>query len=32
MNHLKKKGIRSVAGLLQDQFGLADVRLENMDG
>ena len=30
MNNLKKKRIRSVAGLLQDQFGLALVRLENM--
>ncbi|KAF4387301.1 hypothetical protein F8388_016710 [Cannabis sativa] len=31
MNHLKNKRIRSVADLLQDQFGLALVRLENMD-
>nr|QVX31343.1 RNA polymerase beta subunit [Euonymus maackii]UWM12749.1 RNA polymerase beta subunit [Euonymus maackii] len=30
MNHLKNKRIRSVADLLQDQFGLALVRLENM--
>ena len=30
MNHLKKKRIRSVANLLQDQFGLALVRLENV--
>ncbi|KAM6547280.1 hypothetical protein CsatB_018956 [Cannabis sativa] len=30
MNHLKNKCIRSVADLLQDQFGLALVRLENM--
>ncbi|KAF3452183.1 hypothetical protein FNV43_RR08281 [Rhamnella rubrinervis] len=30
MNHLKKKHIRSVADLLQDPFGLALVRLENM--
>ncbi|KAL0920883.1 hypothetical protein M5K25_007898 [Dendrobium thyrsiflorum] len=29
MNHLKKKHIRSVADLLQDQFGLALVHLEN---
>nr|YP_009449783.1 RNA polymerase beta subunit [Tacca leontopetaloides]ANA91311.1 RNA polymerase beta subunit [Tacca leontopetaloides] len=29
MNHLKNKRIRSVANLLQDQFGLALVRLEN---
>nr|WCF66316.1 RNA polymerase beta subunit [Paris mairei] len=29
MNHLKNKRIRSVADLLQDQFGLALVRLEN---
>nr|YP_009351963.1 RNA polymerase beta subunit [Schoepfia jasminodora]AQW41680.1 RNA polymerase beta subunit [Schoepfia jasminodora] len=28
-NHLKNKRIRSVAGLLQDQFGLALIRLEN---
>jgi DNA-directed RNA polymerase subunit beta len=28
MNHLKKKRIHSVADLLQDQFGLALVRLE----
>ena len=27
MNHLKNKRIRSVADLLQDQFGLALVRL-----
>ncbi|KAF4383785.1 hypothetical protein G4B88_020107 [Cannabis sativa] len=31
MNHLKNKRIRSVADLLQDQFGLALVHLENMD-
>jgi DNA-directed RNA polymerase subunit beta len=30
MNHLKNKRIRSVADLLQDQFGLAVVRLENV--
>uniref|UniRef100_K4CYR6 DNA-directed RNA polymerase n=1 Tax=Solanum lycopersicum TaxID=4081 RepID=K4CYR6_SOLLC len=30
MNHLKNKHIRSVVNLLQDQFGLALVRLENM--
>nr|UTM97803.1 RNA polymerase beta subunit [Sonerila nervulosa] len=30
MNHLKNKRIRSVAALLQDQFGLALVRLENV--
>nr|WBR76459.1 RNA polymerase beta subunit [Ceratostigma minus] len=30
MNHLKNKRIRSVADLLQDQFGLAMVRLENV--
>nr|YP_010396135.1 RNA polymerase beta subunit [Mucuna sempervirens]QTG39906.1 RNA polymerase beta subunit [Mucuna sempervirens]QVY57428.1 RNA polymerase beta subunit [Mucuna sempervirens]UQJ74212.1 RNA polymerase beta subunit [Mucuna sempervirens] len=30
INHLKNKRIRSVADLLQDQFGLALVRLENM--
>nr|YP_010593667.1 RNA polymerase beta subunit [Elatostema salvinioides]WAJ54344.1 RNA polymerase beta subunit [Elatostema salvinioides] len=30
MNHLKNKRIRSVADLLQDQFRLALVRLENM--
>lgn len=30
MNHLKNKRIRSVADLLQDQLGLALVRLENM--
>ncbi|KAF3629168.1 DNA-directed RNA polymerase subunit beta [Capsicum annuum] len=30
MNYLKNKRIRSVADLLQDQFGLALVRLENM--
>ncbi|KAI3673168.1 hypothetical protein L6452_39284 [Arctium lappa] len=30
MNHLKNKRIRSVADLLQEQFGLALVRLENM--
>nr|YP_010339429.1 RNA polymerase beta subunit [Pilea penninervis]UNY33726.1 RNA polymerase beta subunit [Pilea penninervis] len=30
INHLKTKRIRSVADLLQDQFGLALVRLENM--
>ncbi|RHN59629.1 putative DNA-directed RNA polymerase [Medicago truncatula] len=30
MNHLKNKRIRSVADLLQDQFGLALVRLENI--
>ncbi|GMN33178.1 hypothetical protein TIFTF001_041846, partial [Ficus carica] len=30
MNHLKNKRIRSVADLLQDQFALALVRLENM--
>jgi len=30
MNHLKNKRIRSVADLLQDQFGLAPVRLENV--
>nr|YP_009670962.1 RNA polymerase beta subunit [Passiflora arbelaezii]QCX30239.1 RNA polymerase beta subunit [Passiflora arbelaezii] len=29
-NHLKNKRIRSVADLLQDQFGLALVRLENV--
>uniref|UniRef100_A0AAN0LI69 DNA-directed RNA polymerase subunit beta n=1 Tax=Tulipa heterophylla TaxID=2173070 RepID=A0AAN0LI69_9LILI len=29
MNHLKNKRVRSVADLLQDQFGLALVRLEN---
>nr|YP_010262650.1 RNA polymerase beta subunit [Cymbidium aestivum]UIX52088.1 RNA polymerase beta subunit [Cymbidium aestivum] len=29
MNHLRNKRIRSVADLLQDQFGLALVRLEN---
>nr|YP_009145253.1 DNA-directed RNA polymerase beta chain [Trillium decumbens]AKK32131.1 DNA-directed RNA polymerase beta chain [Trillium decumbens] len=29
MNHLKNKRIRSVADLLQDQFGLALVRLES---
>ncbi|KAL5555681.1 hypothetical protein UlMin_037917 [Ulmus minor] len=31
MNHLKNKRIRSVSDLLQDQFGLALVRLENMN-
>nr|YP_010143321.1 RNA polymerase beta subunit [Polygala arillata]QQL04527.1 RNA polymerase beta subunit [Polygala arillata] len=30
MNHLKNKRIRSVGDLLQDQFGLALVRLEHM--
>nr|YP_009339609.1 RNA polymerase beta subunit [Lobelia anceps]APQ39002.1 RNA polymerase beta subunit [Lobelia anceps] len=30
MNHLKNKRIRSVADLLQDQFGLALARLENV--
>jgi len=30
MNHLKNKHIHSVAELLQDQFGLALVRLENI--
>nr|YP_009500907.1 RNA polymerase beta subunit [Passiflora auriculata]AXB37300.1 RNA polymerase beta subunit [Passiflora auriculata] len=30
MNHLKNKRIRSVGDLLQDQFGLALVRLENV--
>nr|KJB09366.1 hypothetical protein B456_001G136600 [Gossypium raimondii] len=30
MNHLKNKRILSVADLLQDQFGLALVRLENV--
>ncbi|KAL5072945.1 hypothetical protein RYX36_011929 [Vicia faba] len=30
MNHLKNKRIHSVADLLQDQFGLALVRLENL--
>nr|WBR75803.1 RNA polymerase beta subunit [Ceratostigma griffithii] len=30
MNHLQNKRIRSVADLLQDQFGLAMVRLENV--
>ncbi|KAI7979971.1 DNA-directed RNA polymerase subunit beta [Camellia lanceoleosa] len=30
MNHLKNKRIRSVADLLQDQLGLALVRLENV--
>ncbi|MBR7552105.1 hypothetical protein KC220_26530, partial [Mycobacterium tuberculosis] len=30
INHWKNKRIRSVADLLQDQFGLALVRLENM--
>uniref|UniRef100_UPI0030FF0A16 RNA polymerase beta subunit n=1 Tax=Peperomia griseoargentea TaxID=69412 RepID=UPI0030FF0A16 len=30
MNHLKNKRIRSVTDLLQDQFGLALVRLENV--
>nr|YP_008994512.1 RNA polymerase beta subunit [Hypseocharis bilobata]AGV02940.1 RNA polymerase beta subunit [Hypseocharis bilobata]AKF43096.1 RNA polymerase beta subunit [Hypseocharis bilobata] len=30
MNHLKNKRIRSVADLLQDQFGLALVRLEKI--
>ncbi|GJU23717.1 RNA polymerase beta subunit, partial [Tanacetum coccineum] len=30
MNHLQNKRIRSVADLLQEQFGLALVRLENM--
>ncbi|MBA0876494.1 hypothetical protein Goshw_020714 [Gossypium schwendimanii] len=30
MNHLKNKCIHSVADLLQDQFGLALVRLENV--
>ncbi|KAK6784283.1 hypothetical protein RDI58_017737 [Solanum bulbocastanum] len=30
MNHLKNKSIRSVVDLLQDQFGLALVRLENV--
>ncbi|KAM6547288.1 hypothetical protein CsatB_018964 [Cannabis sativa] len=30
MNHLKNKRIRSVANLLQDQFGLALVHLENI--
>ncbi|KAM3398089.1 hypothetical protein P3S68_001603 [Capsicum galapagoense] len=30
MNHLKNKRIRAVADLLQDQFELAMVRLENM--
>ncbi|CAN6447268.1 unnamed protein product [Victoria cruziana] len=30
MNHLKNKRIRCVADLLQDQFGLALVRLENV--
>nr|YP_010721855.1 RNA polymerase beta subunit [Pilea cavernicola]WDS80925.1 RNA polymerase beta subunit [Pilea cavernicola] len=30
MNHLKNKRVRSVSDLLQDQFGLALVRLENM--
>ncbi|XP_050902331.1 DNA-directed RNA polymerase subunit beta-like [Lathyrus oleraceus] len=30
MNHLKNKRIRSVADLLQDQFGLALVRLEHI--
>ncbi|GER27661.1 DNA-directed RNA polymerase subunit beta [Striga asiatica] len=32
MNHLKNKRIRSVADLLQDQFGLSLVRLENVRG
>lgn len=30
MNHLKNKCIRSIADLLQDQFGLALVRLEHI--
>lgn len=30
LNHLKNKHSRSVADLLQDQFGLALVRLENV--
>ncbi|KAK3019582.1 hypothetical protein RJ639_003649 [Escallonia herrerae] len=30
MNHLKNKRIRSIADLLQDQFGLALVHLENV--
>nr|YP_010186948.1 RNA polymerase beta subunit [Dasymalla teckiana]QVL24611.1 RNA polymerase beta subunit [Dasymalla teckiana] len=30
LNHLKNKRIRSVADLLQDQFGLSLVRLENV--
>ncbi|KAI5383828.1 hypothetical protein KIW84_070982, partial [Lathyrus oleraceus] len=30
MNHLKNKRIRSIADLLQDQFGLALVRLEHI--
>ncbi|KAL4340516.1 hypothetical protein GQ457_08G025810 [Hibiscus cannabinus] len=30
MNHIKNKRIRFVADLLQDQFGLAMVRLENI--
>jgi DNA-directed RNA polymerase subunit beta len=30
MNHLKNKCIRSIADLLQDQFGLALVPLENI--
>ncbi|XP_062170390.1 DNA-directed RNA polymerase subunit beta-like [Alnus glutinosa] len=30
INHLKNKRIRSISDLLQDQFGLALVRLENM--
>ncbi|CAH9117705.1 unnamed protein product [Cuscuta epithymum] len=30
MNHLQNKRIRSVADLLQDQFGLALVRFENV--
>nr|YP_011034511.1 RNA polymerase beta subunit [Goeppertia makoyana]WRI58215.1 RNA polymerase beta subunit [Goeppertia makoyana] len=30
MNHLKNKRIRSIADLLQDQFGLALVRLEHV--
>ncbi|MBA0688480.1 hypothetical protein Goari_006267, partial [Gossypium aridum] len=30
MNHLKNKSIHSVVDLLQDQFGLALVRLENV--
>nr|YP_009994329.1 RNA polymerase beta subunit [Cuscuta nitida]QNP08409.1 RNA polymerase beta subunit [Cuscuta nitida] len=30
MNHLQKKRIRSLADLLQDQFGLALIRLENV--
>ena len=31
MHHLKYKSIRSVADLLQDQFGLALVRLKNAE-